>query len=62
VGNLIVFFAAFSAVWLREGGLVTAGLVGLAVSYALSVTQTLNWAVRMTGELETNMFAFLSNF
>ena len=33
------------------------GLVGLSVSYALSVTQTLNWLVRMTSELETNVVA-----
>ena len=33
------------------------GLVGLSVSYALSVTQTLNWLVRMTSEVETNVVA-----
>jgi len=36
---------------------LTPGLVGLSVSYALSVTQTLNWLVRMTSELETNIVA-----
>uniref|UniRef100_A0A1I8B942 Multidrug resistance-associated protein n=1 Tax=Meloidogyne hapla TaxID=6305 RepID=A0A1I8B942_MELHA len=55
VGNLIVFFSAFSAVLFRHTDHVTAGLVGLSVSYALSVTQVLNWAVRMASELETNI-------
>ena len=36
---------------------MTPGLVGLSVSYALSVTQTLNWLVRMTSEVETNIVA-----
>nr|CAD2182781.1 unnamed protein product [Meloidogyne enterolobii] len=55
VGNFIVFFSAFSAVLFRHTDHVTAGLVGLSVSYALSVTQVLNWAVRMASELETNI-------
>ena len=29
--------------------------MGLSVSYALAITQTLNWLVRMTSELETNV-------
>lgn len=36
---------------------ISPGLVGLSVSYALSVTQTLNWFVRMTSEVETNIVA-----
>uniref|UniRef100_A0A915PJI9 Uncharacterized protein n=1 Tax=Setaria digitata TaxID=48799 RepID=A0A915PJI9_9BILA len=59
VGNLIVFCSALFSVFYRESGSVTAGLVGLSVAYALSVliTQTLNWAVRMASELETNVVA-----
>ncbi|CEF71344.1 ATP-binding cassette sub-family C member 8 [Strongyloides ratti] len=57
VGNLIVLFAALFSVFGREGSGLTAGLVGLSVAYALNVTQTLNWAVRMTSELETNIVA-----
>ncbi|EJW88194.1 multi drug resistance-associated protein [Wuchereria bancrofti] len=57
VGNLIVFCSALFAVFYRESGSVTAGLVGLSVAYALSITQTLNWAVRMASELETNIVA-----
>jgi len=36
---------------------LTPGMVGLSVTYALSVTQTLNWLVRMTSEVETNVVA-----
>ncbi|XP_061083514.1 ATP-binding cassette sub-family C member 2-like [Conger conger] len=55
LGNLVVFFAALFAVISRE--LMYSGLVGLSLSYALNVTQTLNWLVRMTSELETNIVA-----
>lgn len=37
VGNVIVLSAALSAAYFRDYGLVTAGLVGLSVTYALSV-------------------------
>ena len=43
VGNLIIFFAALFAVMGKDS--LSPGLVGLSVSYALSVTQTLNWLV-----------------
>ena len=55
VGNVIIFCAALFAVLGRET--LSPGLVGLSVSYALSVTQTLNWLVRMTSEFETNIVA-----
>ena len=62
VGNLIILFAAlFAAIqrnYREELGLhISPGLVGLSISYALSVTQSLNWVVRMTSELETNIVA-----
>uniref|UniRef100_A0A915IZK5 ABC-type glutathione-S-conjugate transporter n=1 Tax=Romanomermis culicivorax TaxID=13658 RepID=A0A915IZK5_ROMCU len=53
IGNLMVFFAAMFAVLMRNQ--LFGGEVGLAISYALAVTQTLNWAVRMTSDLETNI-------
>ncbi|KAH8403128.1 hypothetical protein KR222_005772 [Zaprionus bogoriensis] len=52
VGNLIILFAALFAVL---GGQSNPGLVGLSVSYALQVTQTLNWLVRMSSDIETNI-------
>ncbi|XP_061083740.1 ATP-binding cassette sub-family C member 2-like [Conger conger] len=55
LGNLVVFFSALFAVISRE--YIYSGLVGLSISYALNVTQTLNWLVRMTSELETNIVA-----
>lgn len=55
IGSTIVFLAALFAVIGR--GSVSAGLVGLSISYALSVTQSLNWMVRMSSELETNIVA-----
>ncbi|KAM8860010.1 ATP-binding cassette sub-family C member 2 isoform 1-T2 [Spinachia spinachia] len=55
LGNLVVFFAALFAVISRDS--LNSGLVGLSISYALNVTQTLNWLVRMTSELENNIVA-----
>ncbi|XP_029673303.1 multidrug resistance-associated protein 1 isoform X3 [Formica exsecta] len=55
VGNLIIFFAALFAVLARDT--MSSGLVGLSVSYALQITQTLNWLVRMTSDVETNIVA-----
>lgn len=55
VGNLIIFFAGLFAVLGRDT--LDSGTVGLSVSYALSITQTLNWLVRMTSDVETNIVA-----
>ncbi|CAK9830188.1 Multidrug resistance-associated protein 1 [Anthophora retusa] len=55
VGNLIIFFAALFAVLSK--GTIGSGVVGLSVTYALQVTQTLNWLVRMTSDVETNIVA-----
>ncbi|XP_043945094.1 multidrug resistance-associated protein 1 isoform X2 [Protopterus annectens] len=53
VGNCIVLFAALFAVIAKDG--LSPGLVGLSISYALQVTMSLTWLVRMSSELETNI-------
>lgn len=60
VGTLIITFTCLSAV--AEHGMsgadpVFAGLAGLAISYSMSVTQSLNWSVRMASDMEANMVA-----
>uniref|UniRef100_A0A8C5JW82 MRP2 protein n=1 Tax=Junco hyemalis TaxID=40217 RepID=A0A8C5JW82_JUNHY len=55
VGSLVVFFSALLAVIAK--GTLQGGIVGLSVSSALNVTQTLNWLVRTSSELETNIVA-----
>lgn len=55
VGNLIIFMSTLFAVLGRDT--LSAGLVGLSITYALTVTQTLNWLVRMTSEVESNIVA-----
>lgn len=60
VGTLIITFACLCSVLRHNtmGGNETfAGLAGLSISYALSVTQSLNWSVRMGSDFESNMIA-----
>ena len=56
IGSIIIFAAAALAVisvW--NGSKLSASLVGLTLSYALQITQSLNWIVRQTVEVETNI-------
>jgi ABC-type multidrug transport system fused ATPase/permease subunit len=56
IGSVIIFCAAtFSIVYVSTGSGLTSGMVGLAMSYALQITQSLNWIVRQTVEVETNI-------
>ncbi len=53
LGNLIVLFAALFAVLGRNS--LEPGLVGLSLSYATQITQTLNMLIRQTSMIENNM-------
>ena len=61
MGTAIVSFAALFSVistevwWSPEKAEIHASLVGLAISSSLSMTQVLNWAVRMNCQMETNI-------
>lgn len=58
VGTFIIFSACLCAVleYRTYGGSeIFAGLAGLSISFALNVTQALNWSVRMASDLEANM-------
>lgn len=43
IGNISVGFSALLAILGSKGGAGTAGLVGLSITYALDVTESLNW-------------------
>jgi ATP-binding cassette, subfamily C (CFTR/MRP), member 1 len=54
IGSLIILAAAvFAIISIALGTGPSAGMVGLAMSYVLQVTQSLNWIVRQTVEVET---------
>lgn len=53
VGAAVVFSSALFSI--LGSGYISGGLGGLAVSYALSVTQQLNWLVRMASDRETSI-------
>ncbi|KAL2358738.1 multidrug resistance-associated protein 1 [Cryomyces antarcticus] len=56
LGSVIILAAAgFAIISVSTGSGLSAGLVGLAMSYALQITQSLNWIVRQTVEVETNI-------
>ncbi|EMC96931.1 hypothetical protein BAUCODRAFT_433092 [Baudoinia panamericana UAMH 10762] len=56
IGSVIILAAAgFAIASVTTGSGLSAGLVGLAMSYALQITQSLNWIVRQTVEVETNI-------
>lgn len=57
VGICVTFFAAMFAVIGREypSWGVSADAIGLSISYSLAINQVLNWFVRMTSDLESNI-------
>uniref|UniRef100_A0A8C0P713 Multidrug resistance-associated protein 1 n=1 Tax=Canis lupus familiaris TaxID=9615 RepID=A0A8C0P713_CANLF len=55
IGNLIVFFSSLMMVIYKAT--LSGDTVGFVLSNALNITQTLNWLVRMTSEIETNIVA-----
>ncbi|KAJ5894526.1 Metal resistance protein YCF1 [Penicillium taxi] len=56
IGSIIILASAGLAITsVATGSGLSAGMVGLAMSYALQITQSLNWIVRQTVEVETNI-------
>ncbi|KAK0395659.1 hypothetical protein QR680_001380 [Steinernema hermaphroditum] len=56
IGNCVVLFAALFGAFSNHWGFpVSAGIIGLSISYALNITEVLNFAVRQISELETNI-------
>jgi ATP-binding cassette, subfamily C (CFTR/MRP), member 1 len=51
----ILAAAGFSVIYVATGAQLTAGDVGLSMSYALQITSSLNWIVRQAVEVETNI-------
>ncbi|KAI0481182.1 P-loop containing nucleoside triphosphate hydrolase protein [Xylariaceae sp. FL0804] len=56
LGAIIILGAAgFSIISVTNHSGLSAGMVGLAMSYGLQITSSLNWIVRQTVEVETNI-------
>ncbi|KAF2457048.1 multidrug resistance-associated protein 1 [Lineolata rhizophorae] len=56
IGSVIILGASgFAIISVSAGSGLSAGMVGLSMSYALQITQSLNWIVRQTVEVETNI-------
>ncbi|KAM8907839.1 LOW QUALITY PROTEIN: ATP-binding cassette sub-family C member 9 [Spinachia spinachia] len=57
LGAVIVLSAAGTSIWATSYGFYSGGLVGLGLTYALTVTNYLNWVVRSLADLEVQMAA-----
>ncbi|KAF2788122.1 multidrug resistance-associated protein 1 [Melanomma pulvis-pyrius CBS 109.77] len=56
IGSVIILASAgFAIISVASHSGLSAGMVGLSMSYALQITQSLNWIVRQTVEVETNI-------
>lgn len=56
-GNLIVLFTTLFSVYCKADFETMPGYIGLIITYSLSITGVLNWCVRMTSEMESNVVA-----
>ncbi|OQV19026.1 Multidrug resistance-associated protein 1 [Hypsibius exemplaris] len=55
LGAFCTFFAAFFAVMGRDSWDAHPGLLGLAITYATTMTSSFNWLVRESSEIEANV-------
>jgi ATP-binding cassette subfamily C (CFTR/MRP) protein 1 len=53
IANLLTLFTAITAVFMRDR--LTAGTVGLMITYALQITHSLHLLVRIVSEVEANI-------
>ncbi|PAV81687.1 hypothetical protein WR25_04720 [Diploscapter pachys] len=57
LGNLLVLFCISMAAFFNDRGYLTAGEVGLCAAYLLSLTDLMNFSVRILGQTEANVVA-----
>jgi ABC-type multidrug transport system fused ATPase/permease subunit len=56
IGSLVIFGSStFGVLALKLNNSISASVIGLMLVYSLSTTQTLNWMVRQSCEIETNI-------
>ncbi|KFD70131.1 hypothetical protein M514_02283 [Trichuris suis] len=55
ISTIMVFCAAMFAVCSRDSGIMSAGMIGLSITYALTITQVLNWVMEIASFVETNI-------
>lgn len=55
IGAFVVLFASLFAVLARDS--ISNAIVGLSISYALQISQTMGFFIRMIAEVETNIVA-----
>lgn len=64
LGSIIILgaatFAVIGVIYGTGTHVIDAGLVGLSVSYALSITQALNWVIRQYCEIEVRIGTCIS--
>ncbi|CAF4570800.1 unnamed protein product, partial [Didymodactylos carnosus] len=53
IANVLTLATSLFAVLMRDK--LSAGTVGLIITYAMQITHSLNWLVRMASDIETNI-------